>query len=83
MRYAIFRCYRWIKRENLFDKVKILSTIHDELNFEVKGKPGEEEFESLVKKLKEIMEWTPKSFTVPVAASVSVGTSWGDVEERK
>ncbi len=76
MRYAIYNCYKWIRDNNLFTEIKMLSTIHDELNFEVLGCPGEETFDQYVKTIKGIMDFTPTGFKVPVESNVSCGSSW-------
>jgi DNA polymerase-1 len=79
IRYAIIKSHRFIKEEGLLEDVHILSTIHDEINFEIRGYPGMEKFDAIVLKFKEIMEWTPPKFQVPVIAEVEVGPSWGDL----
>lgn len=79
IRYAIVRCHKYLKTNNLINDAHILSTIHDEINFEVRGAPGEEKFDSIVLEFKKIMEWTPNSFVVPVIADVEVGPSWGEL----
>jgi DNA polymerase-1 len=80
IRYAIIKSFRFLKDENLLDDAHILSTIHDEINFEVRGEPGDPKFDAIVLKFKEIMEWTPPRFPhVPVVAEVEVGPSWGDL----
>ena len=77
MRISIIRCYKHFQKNGLLHKVKMLSSIHDELNFEVPGKPGEPEFDKIVNEIKQIMEFTPQKFIVPIVADVTVGPSWG------
>lgn len=77
LRMAIIRVFNYLRKANLLDKVMVLSSIHDELNFEVPGYPGQEQFDKIVANLKNILEWTPKDFVVPVVSEVTVGPSWG------
>ena len=54
----------------------MLSSIHDELNFEIPGEPGQPKFDKIVVDIKKIMEFTPSKFVVPIVGNVTVGPAW-------
>lgn len=60
------------------DEVFMVSSIHDELNFNIKKS---ERTNEILKKIKDIMEWTPKGWPVRVVSGCAVGQSWGLAEE--
>ena len=76
MRIALVKTHKFITENDLLGEIALLSNVHDELNFEIKGKPGEERFDSLVAEVVKIMEWTPKGIDVPFTTSITMGPSW-------
>lgn len=76
IRKAMRDCYYYVRDNNLFDKIKMCGTVHDELTFSIQGYPGEPEFDGIVKDIKNILEYTPEDFVIPIKADPSVGTSW-------
>ena len=57
--------------------VRLLSNVHDEINFEIKKDIDNRLL--TIRKICEIMEYTPSSWRVPVKTKVSIGRSWGEL----
>lgn len=78
MRVAMNEVYNYIKKEKLEDEVHMLLQVHDELVFEI----AEKNRDLYIAKIKEIMEGVlgnKPDRRVPIAVSVGVGNSWGDL----
>ena len=78
MRVAMNEVYNYIKKEKLEDEVHMLLQVHDELVFEI----AEKNRDLYIAKIKEIMEGVlgnKPDRGVPIAVSVGVGNSWGDL----
>jgi len=82
MRLSMIDVYNHIKELKLFDDVKMLLQVHDELVFEIK----EERLEAELPVLKKIMEDVlvskkKKNYGVPILADVEVGDNWAELSE--
>lgn len=61
------------RNEKYKDKVRFLTTVHDEINFEVKKDIVEEVLPIILR----CMELKLENWRVPIIASVEIGDSWG------
>lgn len=80
MKAGMLRAWKWIKETDKYPGIRLLTTIHDELLFEI---PNKYKKEKVVPILTELM-CDRTSFKVPIIASPKVsGKSWGDAKEWK
>lgn len=80
MRIAMNNIYAYLEAEKLFDDVRMLLAVHDELVFEIK----ENKVKQLVPKLTDIMENVlpeKERLSVPIKVSVATGKNWGQLEK--
>lgn len=82
MRIAMLDVYEHLKNLKLFDDVRMLLQVHDELVFEIK----EEKLEVEIPILKEIMEHVlvsrkQETHDVPILVDVEVGDNWSELAE--
>jgi len=80
LKVAMVRVDDYITKEKLEDKVRLLLTVHDELDFEI----HESVSEKVVKEIKKIMEAVltcEESKGVPIVANGSTGKNWGQLEK--
>ncbi len=79
IRIAMVRISEFIKKEKLTDVVHMMLQVHDELVFEIK----DNEVETIVPKLKEIMETVlslKETKDVPILAEVKAGPNWDEMK---
>jgi DNA polymerase-1 len=79
MRIAMNHIYAYLQKEKLFDDVRMLLQVHDELVFEVK----KDQVKTLTPKLVEIMENVlpeKQRLGVPIKVSVAEGDNWGQLK---
>lgn len=77
---AMVKIDRYIKREGLEDKIKLISQIHDEVIYEMPKKVAEENWQ----KIRNIMESTitqKETSGVPIVADCSIGPDWGSLKK--
>jgi DNA polymerase I len=78
MRIAMNEVYEYIQKEKVQDDVRMLLQVHDELVFEVSQKNRDAYIERIVSIMENVMR-DHDTQGVPLAVSVSVGDSWGDL----
>lgn len=79
LRVAMIEVDKYIKKNNLSEKVKVLLQVHDELVFEIK----ENVLNEVIPKFKEIMENVftgHKTHGVPILVEVKTGENWTDLK---
>ena len=78
LRRALIHCNDYIESQPA-GEINMLSTVHDEINFEIREEVIDKHLPELVK----CMAWTPPGFKVPILAEVEVGPSWGELSKWK
>ncbi|MEK9129903.1 MAG: DNA polymerase I [Patescibacteria group bacterium] len=78
IKIAMIRINERIYNE-MFDKIKIISQVHDELIFEVKN----DFIKDAIKLIRQEMEESPetKRFKVPIKVKIKIGDNWGEMKE--
>jgi len=85
MKLAMVRVSKWIKKEGLFDIVRLLLTVHDELVFEVKQQPG---LYSLLRDIGRQLTLTQPGnilpdipgWKVPIEVDIEIGPNWSTMK---
>ena len=80
IKLAMVEIHTMLKKEGLFDEVKMLLQVHDELVFEIKAS----KVDVMTKRIKEIMESVVKKKDlqgIPLTVDVSVGDNWGEMKK--
>ncbi len=71
---AMVKIYDYVKKNNLWNDVRLLLTVHDELVFEVRRSKRDELLPALI----DIMVGVaPKGWPVPLKVDCEIGDSWG------
>jgi hypothetical protein len=86
LKIAMVRVTEFIEREKLEQSVKMLLTVHDELDFEILD--NSEKFE-ILREIGRQMTLTPKgerlpqisNWKVPLEVDIEVGPNWGDMKD--
>ena len=82
MKMAMVRVTEWIVRENLFSRVKIILTVHDEIVFLIQDGP---DFFTLIETIssKMVPDLSSCGWEVPLGVDVEVGDNWADLYDLK
>lgn len=73
---------RWIEKEKLRDKVRLLLQVHDELVYEVKKNAVEDVAKTIAHLMETVVD--PKALHgVPVTVEIKVGENWGEMQKLK
>jgi len=86
LKIAMTRVTEYIEREKLEESVKMLLTVHDELDFEIRD--NSEKYE-ILREIGRQMTLTPKghklptinNWRVPLEVDIEVGPNWGDMRD--
>ncbi|MFT5352748.1 MAG: DNA polymerase-1, partial [Candidatus Paceibacteria bacterium] len=80
VKLAMVETYKYIKKEKLDDKVKLLLQIHDEIIYEVDEDLVEETTETIRKIMEGVMK-DKDTKGVPILVDASCGKNWGEMKE--
>jgi len=77
---SVIAMHEWLEQNNM--RSVIILVVHDEVDLDC----PDDEYETVAKKLKEIMEEVPMQFEpvrtqLPMVSDISVGKSWGETEK--
>lgn len=80
MKDRMVAVFKWLRKEKLLDVVRMLLTVHDEIDYEIRS----DMVDQLVVPISDIMCDIPE-IRMPIRCDIEVGKSWGEVEkwERK
>jgi hypothetical protein len=86
LKIAMTRVTEYLEREKLDQDVKMLLTVHDELDFEIRDSP--EKYE-ILREIGRQMTLTPKgaklpqinNWRVPLEVDIEIGSNWGDMQD--
>lgn len=82
IKLAMVKIDKFLQKEGLSDRVRLVSQIHDEVIYEMPKKVAEENW----KKIRDIMESTIKkkeTAGVPIIAECSIGPDWGSLKKAE
>lgn len=81
--FSLMKIDKWLHQENLQDKAKIITTVHDSIILEIED--DKELVDRCAEKCTEIMAETPKEYipdcNVPFRADAEIGYAWGKLKE--
>lgn len=80
LKVAMVRVFEYIKKEKLEEKVRLMLTVHDELDFEIHDSVNEKVIVD-IKKIMEAVLTLEESKGVPIVANGKSGRSWGELED--
>lgn len=75
IKLAMLKVYNYLKENNLFNDVRMLLSIHDELLFEVK----DDKIEIIISEIKRIMENVFDLSPIPLKVEVKIGKTWAEI----
>jgi DNA polymerase I len=89
LKIAMNRVTHFLEREKLENDVKMMLTVHDELDFEVKEQSTPVHTYAILREIERQMTMTPKGsklpeiqgFRVPLKVETEIGDSWGSMEK--
>lgn len=82
IKIAIKNIDQYIEEENLYEKVRLILQVHDELVFEIEDSVKEKVSKDLAKIMEDVVpkEFADKTGNVPLEVHVSLGKNWGELK---
>ena len=85
MKLSMIKVYDYLIKNKLINQIKIISSVHDEILFEIENqyvdKKGENNFDYL-KQIKILMESVVK-LQIPLKTDIKTGQNWGEMKDLK